>query len=156
MTQSNNQFDLSYCDLKQISPVYFTIYLSRTQHATFKITGYPTIARNYRGNTSVYNGLSKLSVIVLSCTFFDHQLLCYFRSNRAGDDDFFAEYIDCVDGKAFVFVSRQLLEECLQSKELFIDGTFRTVPKLFYQLVTIHMSAFSNVSRIHDIKEKFA
>lgn len=71
---------------------------------------------------------------------------CYFRSNKAGDDDFFADAIICDDGKALIFVSRQLLEQCLDSKYLFIDGTFRSVPKLFYELVTIHLSAFSHVS----------
>ena len=64
----------------------------------------------------------------------------------AGDEEFFAEVINVSEGSALVFISRNLLQVAADSKELFIDGTFRTIPSLFYQLVTIHVTAYSKVT----------
>ena len=46
-----------------------------------------------------------------------------------------------------MFISRSLLGPLVESKHIFIDVTFQTVPKIFHQLVTIHFSAYGNVSR---------
>ena len=70
------------------------------------------------------------------------------RLNKEGSDEFFSEAIDCQDGQALIFISNKLLRECIDTKEMFIDGTFRTVPTMFMQLVTIHLTGFSHVSCI--------
>jgi len=66
--------------------------------------------------------------------------------NQTGDANYFAEAINSDDGQALVFISRHLLQALADCKEMYIDGTFRTVPSLFYQLVTVHVRAFANVS----------
>ena len=43
------------------------------------------------------------------------------------------------------FISTPWMQALADCDEMFIDGTFRTVPSLFYQLVTIHVTAFSYV-----------
>jgi hypothetical protein len=65
--------------------------------------------------------------------------------NKGGDEQFFTDGIYCDDGKALVFISNPLMEALSDCGEMFLDGTFRTVPPLFYQLVTIHVTAFAYV-----------
>jgi len=69
----------------------------------------------------------------------------HFRLNKAADADFFSAAIYSDDGNALVFISKHLLQPLAESRDLFIDGTFKTVPTMFYQLVTIHMAAYSHV-----------
>ena len=44
-----------------------------------------------------------------------------------------------------MFISTPLLQALADTTELYIDGTIRTVPSLFYQLVTIHARSFNHV-----------
>ena len=48
-------------------------------------------------------------------------------------------------GTALLFVSLALLSQLRQAVQLHADGTFRTVPKMFYQLFTLHFMAYGKV-----------
>jgi len=52
--------------------------------------------------------------------------------------------VDSENGSALIF-SFPLLKAYVETKTVFIDGTFRTVPSLFYQLVTLHVKSFNKV-----------
>ncbi|XP_045033008.1 uncharacterized protein LOC123474674 [Daphnia magna] len=53
---------------------------------------------------------------------------------------------DEVPGVAFVFLFPILLSQLGESTVLHLDGTFRTVPGLFYQLLTVHVGCFNKVT----------
>lgn len=55
-------------------------------------------------------------------------------------DQFLIEDIHDGSDRAFIFGSNESLRRLSESKYLVIDGTFKTVPCLFRQLVTIHGS----------------
>jgi hypothetical protein len=56
---------------------------------------------------------------------------------------------------ALIFISRPMMEAFADSKHVFIDGTFQTVPKYFYQLVTIHFASYGNVRTSVDFKIEY-
>ena len=66
--------------------------------------------------------------------------------SSVGERNFFAASINNEDGSALIFISYPLLHAFSESNTVFLDGTFRTVPKLFYQLVTLQFLAFNKVN----------
>ena len=64
----------------------------------------------------------------------------------SGDNCFYASAVDSEDGNALIFISYELMLPFLEAGTIFIDGTFRVVPSIFYQLVTIHFLAFDKVT----------
>jgi hypothetical protein len=73
-------------------------------------------------------------------------ILPKIRLNRTGSNKFFASAVNGEYGAALIFLSYELLPAFMESKTIFIDGTFRVVPKIFYQLVSIHFLAFNKVT----------
>ncbi|XP_057373093.1 uncharacterized protein LOC130693893 [Daphnia carinata] len=57
-----------------------------------------------------------------------------------GGGRFFRGLVKTVEGEALVFLSPTLLPELSEATELQADATFRTVPGLFKQLFTIHIT----------------
>ena len=53
---------------------------------------------------------------------------------------------DDVPGVAFIFLSLVLLGQLGEATVMHLDATFRTVPGLFYQLLTIHVVVFNKVT----------
>jgi len=49
------------------------------------------------------------------------------------------------DDRIIIFATNQFLNQLAQSDHWFADGTFKVVPKLFYQLFTIHGIRYNNV-----------
>lgn len=72
-------------------------------------------------------------------------MILLFREAFEGGD-FFLDRVSTADGgEAFVFLSPRLLQHLADTPELQADGTFRTVPKLFLQLFTLHIGRFGQV-----------
>ncbi|KZS11993.1 Uncharacterized protein APZ42_023181 [Daphnia magna] len=61
----------------------------------------------------------------------------FFHGTAHSDED------DEVPGVAFVFLFPILLSQLGESTVVHLDGTFRTVPGLFYQLLTVHVGCFN-------------
>ena len=72
-------------------------------------------------------------------------LIFLLRLNFAGEEEFFAGRVTTETDMVLIFISRSMIEVFADSKHVFIDGTFQTVPKYFYQLVTIHLASYGNV-----------
>ena len=72
-------------------------------------------------------------------------LIFFLRLNFAGEEEFFAGRVTTETDMALIFISRSMIEVFADSKHVFIDGTFQTVPKYFYQPVTIHLASYGNV-----------
>ena len=49
-------------------------------------------------------------------------------------------------GKNYIFVSNELMAAAGESEEMQVDGTFKAVPHLFQQLLSMHMVSFDHVS----------
>lgn len=58
--------------------------------------------------------------------------------NRAGTRLFYRESVTTDTGNALIFVSSETISALIDSTELLIDGTFRCVPEVFKQMVSIH------------------
>lgn len=58
--------------------------------------------------------------------------------NRDGTKIFFRRHLSTPTGDALLFVSYDTIGALIGAVELHIDGTFRCVPGLFKQMVTIH------------------
>jgi hypothetical protein len=54
---------------------------------------------------------------------------------------------DGVPGVALVFLSLLLLGQLGEVTSIYLDATFRTVPLLFHQLLTIHIIKHNRVSK---------
>ena len=72
----------------------------------------------------------------------------FYRTNIADDTDFFSGAIYSDDGNALVFINKYRLKPFSELRDILIDGMFRAVPKLFYQLLTIHIEAYSHLSKL--------
>lgn len=55
------------------------------------------------------------------------------------------------DGVNVIFVSPTIEAEVGRAEEYHLDGTFKTVPRLFYQLFTVHLVSFDRVSMKYSI-----
>lgn len=60
----------------------------------------------------------------------------FFHGTVRSDED------DDVPGVGLIFVSLLLLGQLGEATSMHLDGTFHTVPALFYQLLTIHVIAY--------------
>ena len=69
------------------------------------------------------------------------------RLTKKGDHFFFDTSVECDSGNALIFISYPLLKAYVEAKVVFIDGTFRSVPTMFYQLVTLHIQSFNKVNQ---------
>jgi hypothetical protein len=73
---------------------------------------------------------------------------CVRESEYANVDDapFFQGDVNSPDGGiALIFATRAQMEQLSTAHEIFVDGTFRTVPRLFFQLFTLFASVQSVV-----------
>ena len=62
--------------------------------------------------------------------------------------EFFVDRVSTRDGgEGFIFLSPTLLPILAETPELQADGTFRTVPDIFMQLFTLHITRFGQVNR---------
>lgn len=69
--------------------------------------------------------------------------------------EFFRGHVKVVDGEeALVFLSPKLLPKLSEATEIQADATFRTLPGLFKQLFTLHITKFNLVCFIEKIIEK--
>ncbi|EFX75354.1 hypothetical protein DAPPUDRAFT_250559 [Daphnia pulex] len=65
--------------------------------------------------------------------------------------EFFKGRVQSSDGgEAFVFITPKLLPEMSNTTELQADGTFDSLPALFKQLFTIHISRFGQILSVYD------
>ena len=63
-----------------------------------------------------------------------------------GSSDFFKARVSTTTGTAFIFLSISLLTQLRTTKQIQADGTFKTVPNLFYQLFTLHFKAYKKIT----------
>ena len=70
------------------------------------------------------------------------------RKTLEGDEDFYQGAVSTTSGHALVFISLGILSNLRDTKELHADGTFQTVPGLFTQLFTIHVTAYGKVRQV--------
>jgi len=67
--------------------------------------------------------------------------VCHSRYAMLDGDVFYRGIADAADdGKALIFATRQQLEMLQSSTEVFFDATFKVVPSLYYQMLTIFAS----------------
>ncbi len=74
-----------------------------------------------------------------------------------GKADFYQGRVTCPasGATAFIFVSLALLSLLRDSEEVHCDATFEVVPDQFYQLFTLHITAYGKVSTsIRNTKKK--
>ena len=68
------------------------------------------------------------------------------RLIKNGTATFFKGRVTSVDGaSAFVFASTAVLSHLRNAEQIHGDGTFATVPNMFYQMFTLHLVAFGKV-----------
>lgn len=67
------------------------------------------------------------------------------RNSLDGVNRFYHGRVTSTTGSALVFVSVPLVSYLRHAKEVHADGTFKTVPRFFYQLFTLHMVAYKKV-----------
>ncbi|KZS04840.1 Uncharacterized protein APZ42_032130, partial [Daphnia magna] len=65
-----------------------------------------------------------------------------YRKTLNQSADFFHGRVSTDTGNAFIFISLALLPEIRTTREIRSDGTFKTVPNLFYELFTLHVLAY--------------
>lgn len=72
----------------------------------------------------------------------------YNRKTLDGKADFYQGRVTCPTSgaTAFIFVSLALLSLLRDSEEVHCDATFEVVPNQFYQLFTLHITAYGKVS----------
>lgn len=87
---------------------------------------------------------------LIDCFAYTVAYIIYATSREAFEGgDFFAGRVQSSDGgQAFLFVSAVLLRLLGEVPDIQADGTFRTVPRLFTQLFTIHASRFGQVNQL--------
>ncbi|KZS10525.1 Uncharacterized protein APZ42_024988 [Daphnia magna] len=68
-----------------------------------------------------------------------------YRKTLNQSADFFLGRVSIDTGNAFIFISLALLPEIRTTREIRLDGTFKTVPNLFYELFTLHVLAYGKV-----------
>lgn len=73
-----------------------------------------------------------------------------FRQTLDGSSEFFQGRVSTDNGTAFIFLSLTLLPLLRITREIHADGTFKTVPNLFYQLFTLHVKAYGKVRLFED------
>ena len=86
-------------------------------------------------------------IFFLICKF-KNVLFIIFNFRRQTIDntaEFFKGRVSTNTETAFVFISLALLSQLRQTKEIHCDGTFQTVPRLFYQLFVVHTVAHGKV-----------
>ncbi|EFX78657.1 hypothetical protein DAPPUDRAFT_320344 [Daphnia pulex] len=66
----------------------------------------------------------------------------HYSKTLDGSSDFFKARVSTATGTAFIFLSITLLTQLRTTKQIQADGTFKTVPNLFYQLFTLHFKAY--------------
>ena len=67
------------------------------------------------------------------------------RKTLEGDADFYQGAVSTASGHALVFISLGILSSLRDTNKLHADGTFQTVPGLFTQLFTIHVTKYGKV-----------
>ncbi|XP_045032435.1 uncharacterized protein LOC116927525 [Daphnia magna] len=65
-----------------------------------------------------------------------------YRKTLNQSADFFHGRVSTDSGNAFIFISLALLPEIHTTREIRSDGTFKTVPNVFYELFTLHVLAY--------------
>ncbi|EFX71793.1 hypothetical protein DAPPUDRAFT_326828 [Daphnia pulex] len=66
----------------------------------------------------------------------------HYSKTLDGSSDFFKARVSTATGTALIFLSITLLTQLRTTKQIQADGTFKTVPNLFYQLFTLHFKAY--------------
>lgn len=69
----------------------------------------------------------------------------FFSNTYDGTGPFYRGRVSSATGTAFIFLSLSLMECLRTSTEWHCDGTFKTVPSLFYQLYTIQAICYGKV-----------
>ena len=62
-----------------------------------------------------------------------------------GSPFYYGKVTDPSGGTALIFLSTALLVALRNVKKVHGDATFKTVPALFYQLFTLHLTAYGKV-----------
>ena len=70
----------------------------------------------------------------------------FYRTTYDGKTDFFKGRVSTPSGEtAFIFISVPLMSLLRDAEEIHSDATFEIVPNLFYQLFTLHITAYGKV-----------
>jgi hypothetical protein len=67
---------------------------------------------------------------------------------RDGNSQFYHGRVSTATGTALIFISLSMLPVLCTSQEVACDATFATLPLLFSQMFTVHVSAYTYVSAI--------
>ncbi|KZS06489.1 Uncharacterized protein APZ42_030044 [Daphnia magna] len=71
-----------------------------------------------------------------------------YRKTLNQSADFFHGRVSTDSGNAFIFISLALLPEIHTTRDIRSDGTFKTVPNVFYELFTLHVLAYGKLNSI--------
>ena len=82
--------------------------------------------------------------------YFGDHTIC-LRFNLDGTSEFFTGAVSTECGSALIFVSKPLLPTFTETKHVFVDNTFLTVPTMFHQLLTAHFTAYNEVSIVNKL-----
>ena len=70
----------------------------------------------------------------------------HLRMDSEGNDTFFNARVTTPNGStAFIFLSMVILGQLRVTEQIHGDGTFLTVPDLFFQLFTLQLIAYGKV-----------
>lgn len=70
-----------------------------------------------------------------------------YRMANDGEHEFFAERVTVPNGQtAFIFINDEALEDFVNATSVHSDATFKSPPRLFYQMGTLHAFVHGVVS----------
>lgn len=68
-----------------------------------------------------------------------------FRFDKRGRGIFYQKMIETTEGIALLFSHEELVPLIGEGSEIHVDGTFKTVPRMFQQLLAVHVSKYGMV-----------
>ena len=73
----------------------------------------------------------------------------FLRSTLSGHGLFYHGMVTEAGELALIFISPGILPALRKFREIYIDATFHIVSVLFYQLMTLHVMAYGQVSLLY-------
>ena len=68
--------------------------------------------------------------------------------STGGHRQFYFGSVTIGDDTAMIFINVAVLRTLVDTQEIHMDATFKTVPRLFYQMASLHAIAFGYVINI--------
>jgi hypothetical protein len=102
---------------------------------------------------TLHTGVSNKVTLI----FASHVNCCLFPviSDSVDGQKFYQGRVTTSTGSsALIFISWALISALRDTTEVHADGTFKTVPAMFYQLFTLHITAYGKVVKAYIVDSK--